>query len=428
MKLTPLDIHHKEFRRAIRGYNEEEVDVFLDQVAAEFERVFKENIEQKERFEKINEKLKQYEGIEQTLQKALLTAQKAADEVQNNAQKESDLIIKDAELKAKEMIQQILSEKQALEGDLGSLRNLEIDFKTSFKGMLNKYLDGIGKVEKGERLDSGGEPDSGEGEQEAPKELLTESDEPALESDAKEEKNKFNSKPEDNVQKETDNKPEDINAQQIKTEARPAEEETKRAVVKPDLNKDKDEQPQIGAETEKADYVKHESAPEVSTPTQNEVEQNEGGPPSSGYKIPEYDVTPEHPDLEEPSKSGADGIKPASEWPDVVTEQPQKTDDPNAAGGKGAFKVTLGNPAVGAQEEQPSADPGIENKMDNNSEIPKTASDTISELDSQGDRKSVNSQNVSESVSSFFDDDLGVDEEEKNTDPDENSSDNNPPL
>ena len=111
MKLTPLDIHHKEFRRALRGYNEEEVDVFLDHVAEEFERVFKENIDSKEQVEKMQEKVKQYEGVEDTLQKALLTAQKAADEVQSNAQKESDLIIKDAELKAKEIIQHILTEK-----------------------------------------------------------------------------------------------------------------------------------------------------------------------------------------------------------------------------------------------------------------------------------------------------------------------------
>src|SRR3972149_6485932 len=99
MKLTPLDIHHKEFRRAIRGYNEEEVDVFLDQVAEEFERVFKENIELKEQVEGMKDKVKQYEGVEQTLQKALLTGQRAADEVQYSAQKESELIIKDAELK-----------------------------------------------------------------------------------------------------------------------------------------------------------------------------------------------------------------------------------------------------------------------------------------------------------------------------------------
>ena len=51
MKLTPLDIHHKEFRHSLRGYNEEEVDQFLDQVADEFERLFKENIDLSEKLE-----------------------------------------------------------------------------------------------------------------------------------------------------------------------------------------------------------------------------------------------------------------------------------------------------------------------------------------------------------------------------------------
>src|SRR3972149_6749281 len=110
MKLTPLDIHQKEFRRDIRGYNEEEVDIFLDQVAEEFERVFKENIELKEYVESMKDKVKQYEGVEQTLQKALLTAQQAADEVQENAKKESELIIRDAETKSKEIVQQTIEE------------------------------------------------------------------------------------------------------------------------------------------------------------------------------------------------------------------------------------------------------------------------------------------------------------------------------
>src|SRR3989304_2738748 len=125
MKLTPLDIHHKEFRRAIRGYNEEEVDVFLDQVAEEFERVFKENIDLKDQIEGMKDKVKQYEGVEQTLQRALRTAQQAADEVQNNAQKESELIVKDAELKAKEIIQQVLTEKQNLASEVRALKRAE---------------------------------------------------------------------------------------------------------------------------------------------------------------------------------------------------------------------------------------------------------------------------------------------------------------
>jgi cell division initiation protein len=148
MKLTPLDIHHKEFRRSIRGYNEEEVDVFLDQVAEDFERLFKENIDLKEQVESMQEKVKQYEGVESTLQKALFTAQRAADEVQSNAEKESELIIKDAELKSKEIIQNIIADKQKLKDELERLRERENEFRHQFKDMLKDYLKAVDEQAK----------------------------------------------------------------------------------------------------------------------------------------------------------------------------------------------------------------------------------------------------------------------------------------
>ena len=53
MKLTPLDIRHKEFKRGMRGYADVEVDEFLDEVADEYERLFKENIDLSERVESL---------------------------------------------------------------------------------------------------------------------------------------------------------------------------------------------------------------------------------------------------------------------------------------------------------------------------------------------------------------------------------------
>jgi len=140
MKLTPLDIHQKEFRRAIRGYGEEEVDKFLDDVAEDFERLFKENIELKERFEKAKQDLEGYSGMEKTLQNALLTAQKSADDVTVHANKEAGLIVRDAELKAKEIIQEAYDLKSKHEATLGSLKQAEEEFRTKFKSMLESYI------------------------------------------------------------------------------------------------------------------------------------------------------------------------------------------------------------------------------------------------------------------------------------------------
>lgn len=140
MKLTPLDIHHKEFHRAIRGYHEEEVDRFLDEIAEEFERLFKENIELKEQLEKMKGDLENYATMEKALQNALLTAQKSAEDVTGHAQKEAELIVRDAELKGKEIIQEAYDLKRKYESSLIHLKEAEEEFRTKFKSMLESYI------------------------------------------------------------------------------------------------------------------------------------------------------------------------------------------------------------------------------------------------------------------------------------------------
>ena len=140
MKLTPLDIRHREFKRGMRGYADEEVDEFLDEVADEYERLFKENIDLNERLESVEEKVKQYRRIEETLQKTLVSAQQSAEELKANATKESQLILQDAELKARQMVSDLYRERQSLEQSLAELRGVEQDFRFRMRTMLETFL------------------------------------------------------------------------------------------------------------------------------------------------------------------------------------------------------------------------------------------------------------------------------------------------
>ncbi|MCZ7661699.1 MAG: DivIVA domain-containing protein [Thermoleophilia bacterium] len=140
MKLTPLDIRHKEFRRAMRGYSDEEVDVFLDEVADEFERVFRENIEAQERIHRLEERVSHYEGLRETLQNTLVSAQRQADEMRANARKESELILKDAELKGRDIVGESYSEKQRVQQALIQLKQVEEDFRFKFRSLLEAHL------------------------------------------------------------------------------------------------------------------------------------------------------------------------------------------------------------------------------------------------------------------------------------------------
>ena len=102
--LTPMDIHNKEFKRGFRGYSEEDVDAFMDDLAGDYEKVYREYCELKEKCEKLQDKLAQYEKMEATMNSTLMLAQQTAENVKVSARKEADLILQEAEKKKKKIL------------------------------------------------------------------------------------------------------------------------------------------------------------------------------------------------------------------------------------------------------------------------------------------------------------------------------------
>ncbi len=146
MRLTPLDIHHKEFNHALRGYNEVEVDEFLDQVADELERLFKENIDLSEKIESLEGKVREYQDMERTLHNTLVSAQKSADEIAQKAEREADAVLKEAEVKAKEIIHDALTSKQKATAQLSRIKQAEEEFRGTFRALLERHLRSLGEV------------------------------------------------------------------------------------------------------------------------------------------------------------------------------------------------------------------------------------------------------------------------------------------
>ena len=118
--ITPLDIENKKFsKKALNGYNQEEVDDFLDEVIKDYESLYRQSSDDKNKIEELNSKLEHYTKIESTLQNTLVMAQSAADEVKKAAEKQAEQIVKEAETKARESTigieQQITDRKKELE-------------------------------------------------------------------------------------------------------------------------------------------------------------------------------------------------------------------------------------------------------------------------------------------------------------------------
>jgi len=141
--ITPLDIQNKEFKKSVRGYNESEVDAFLDEVMADYEILYKENLEMKEKLEIDEKQVEKYKQMENTLKETLVVAQSTAEEMRMNAMKKSDVIIQEAELKAKNMINDARSDLDKIYQQHDEmLRQLQI-FKTRYRTLLQAQIDSL---------------------------------------------------------------------------------------------------------------------------------------------------------------------------------------------------------------------------------------------------------------------------------------------
>lgn len=140
MKVTPLDIRKKEFRRSVRGYLDEDVDVFLDTVADEVERIAKVNAELENKVKSLEDEIAGHAHIREALEKTLVAAQLQSDEIRTNAQKESESMLRDAEAKAKAVVDDFYAQTQAAQQTLMQLKLLEEDFRFKFKALLEGYL------------------------------------------------------------------------------------------------------------------------------------------------------------------------------------------------------------------------------------------------------------------------------------------------
>lgn len=108
--LTPLDIESKEYTTSIGGYSKNDVKTFMKEVLASYERMYKENIEMKDKINMLNEGIQYYKTIEDTLQNTLLLAEKTAEETKSSARIRAEGIEKEAEIMATKIINEAKSE------------------------------------------------------------------------------------------------------------------------------------------------------------------------------------------------------------------------------------------------------------------------------------------------------------------------------
>lgn len=138
--ITPLDIQNKEFNKSLRGYKESEVDGFLDEVMEDYEKLYKENMELKDKILLLNEQIEKYNALENTLKETLIVAQNTADEVILSAKKKSEMIIKEANNKANKLIDDANNKVKEIMEEYEILLKEMIIFRTRYKSLIESQL------------------------------------------------------------------------------------------------------------------------------------------------------------------------------------------------------------------------------------------------------------------------------------------------
>lgn len=138
--ITPADIQNKEFSKGFRGYSEEEVDMFLDLITLDLEKLIKENINLKAQLATLEKKETTMAETDVSVKETLISAkslmediaessEKRAKALLHNAELDAALIIKDANIKADRIVEESSAYTRAFDS-----------FKREYKAMLDRQL------------------------------------------------------------------------------------------------------------------------------------------------------------------------------------------------------------------------------------------------------------------------------------------------
>lgn len=141
MPLTPLDIHNKEFKRSMRGYNEDEVNDFLDRIIKDYEAMIRQNKELEEKNAQMEEQVRNFRTMEDSLGKSIMLAQETAEELKTNARKEAQLVIREAEKNADRIVQDALNKARQTALELDEVRRQAAVFRARFRSLLQAQME-----------------------------------------------------------------------------------------------------------------------------------------------------------------------------------------------------------------------------------------------------------------------------------------------
>ncbi len=160
-RLTPLDIRTLQFRRTMRGYDPAAVEEFRGHVASEVENLLREKTVSDEQVRSFRDQLKSFREREKALSEALVVAEQLRQEAEEHANRQAEMIIREAQTEAARILSDARQAEQAVRRDIESTRCQLASYLASFRVLLERNLAEVEAVEARER--NGSRPEKAKG-------------------------------------------------------------------------------------------------------------------------------------------------------------------------------------------------------------------------------------------------------------------------
>ncbi len=149
MNITPIDIQQKRFHVTFRGFEQKEVETFLDQVREEMEALMREVAELREFRQVYDDRMSEVRQKEETVKNTMVMTQKLMEDQKDNARREAALVIKDAEIRSQQIVASAHEQKVKLDAEIQNLKRMRHHFLEDLKKIIQMHLEMVNYEEGG---------------------------------------------------------------------------------------------------------------------------------------------------------------------------------------------------------------------------------------------------------------------------------------
>ena len=144
--ITPVDIENREFKKAFRGYDADDVEEFLDELVKDYSKLYRENATLKDQNAILTESVETYKGMEETMRSAIVSAQRTSEEILRNAHEQAENIVKEAKLQAKEKLDEAENRIQDKRRALAEVEARGSMLRAKLRAMITSHLQLLDEV------------------------------------------------------------------------------------------------------------------------------------------------------------------------------------------------------------------------------------------------------------------------------------------